>query len=279
MDKWNTVIKPKRNILSINLKELFDYRDLMFMFIRRDIVTVYKQTILGPIWFLVQPILTTLTYFLIFGKIAGLSTDGIPGPLFYLSGIVIWNFFAEVFGQTSDTFFANSNIFGKVYFPRLIIPISKVMSSLIKFGIQFLLFLSFYFYFIYQGEIRFQGVSVLVLPFLILVMSFFGLGMGLIFTSLTTKYRDLKFLIQFGVQLLMYVSPIIYPLSQVGKEFRGFMLLNPFTHILEAFKHSFLGHGEMSAIGLAYAFIVGLFLLIAGIFIFNRTERNFMDTI
>jgi lipopolysaccharide transport system permease protein len=277
---WTTVIEPKKSLLDLNLKELWAYKDLLGMFIKRDIVTVYKQTILGPIWFLVQPIMTMLVYIFIFGNVAGLSTDGLPKALFYLSGIVIWNYFSECFNQTSDTFTQNAQIFGKVYFPRLIIPLSKVISGLIKFLIQFILFLIVFAYYSFQSD---QNIDpnryISLLPLLIVLMAGIGLGAGLIFSSLTTKYRDLKFLIVFGVQLVMYATPIIYPLSSVGGKMRALMFWNPFAHIIETFKYGFLGEGVMSWQGLAYSTGFMLVVLFLGVLIFNKTERKFMDTV
>lgn len=278
-EDWDLVIKPHKSLLDINLKELWDYRDLLTMFVKRDIVTVYKQTVLGPIWFFVQPIMTMLVYIVVFGNIANISTDGIPKPLFYLTGIIIWNYFSECFMQTSDTFSQNQEMFGKVYFPRLIMPMSKIVSGLIKFFIQFALFAGVYIYFILNGTIAGPNISILIIPYLVLLMAGLGLGFGLIFTSLTTKYRDLKFLIQFGVQLLMYATPIIYPMSLIEGRLKAIIYWNPLSHIVEAFKYAFLGQGEMTAGGLAYASIFTFVVLVFGFLIFNKTERGFMDTI
>lgn len=282
-EQWDLIIKPRRSLLDVNLRELWHYRDLLTMFVRRDVVTLYKQTILGPIWFFVQPILTMLVYVVVFGNIAGIATDGIPQPLFYLAGIIIWNYFSECFIQTSDTFLQNREMFGKVYFPRLIMPLSKVVSGLIKFFIQFILFLVVYSYFIFRGVDVAISSSLLLVPLLILLMAGLGLGFGLIFTSLTTKYRDLKFLIQFGVQLLMYATPIIYPMSELegkmGGTLQKVIFFNPLAHIVEAFKHAFLGKGIVTLEGLLYASFFTVFIIVAGVLIFNRTERNFMDTV
>jgi lipopolysaccharide transport system permease protein len=250
------------------------------MFVRRDIVTVYKQTILGPIWYFLQPLLTMLVYVVVFANIAGISTDGIPQALFYLSGIIIWNYFSECFMQTSDTFSQNQDMFGKVYFPRLILPLSKVVSGLIKFFIQFLLFVGFYIYFLIMGtEIAPNVTFLITLPLLLFQMAALGLGLGLIFTSLTTKYRDLKFLVQFGVQLLMYATPIIYPISTIPDKFKIYILLNPLSQIVETFKLAFLGKGEFLVGSMIYSLCFTLVILLIGILIFNKTERSFMDTV
>lgn len=278
-EAWDLVIKPQQKLLNLNLKEIWQYRDLLTMFVKRDVVTVYKQTVLGPIWFFVQPIMTMLVYVVVFGNIAEISTDEIPKPLFYLSGIIIWNYFSECFMQTSDTFSQNQDMFGKVYFPRLIMPLSKVVSGLIKFFIQFTLFLLIYFYFIVDGLSISISWTVLLVPYLIVLMACLGLGFGLIFTSMTTKYRDLRFLVQFGVQLLMYATPIIYPMSLIEGKLKTVIGLNPLAHVVEAFKYGFLGRGELSAFGLAYATIFAIVILILGILIFNKTEKSFVDTI
>ena len=279
MKNWTIYIKPKRSLFQINIKEIWEFRDLIFMFIKRDIVTLYKQTILGPIWFFIQPILTMLVYIFVFANIAKLSTDGLPESLFYLSGIIMWNYFAECFNQTSDTFSQNSQIFGKVYFPRLILPISKIISGFIKFLIQSLLFYVVFFFYLFTTDFLNPSWWILLSPLLVILMAGFGLGFGLIFTSLTTKYRDLKFLIQFGVQLLMFATPIIYPLSSVKGKLLTIMNYNPFTHVFESFKFAFLGKGVNNIEGLTYSVIFMLFVLFLGVLIFNKTEKNFMDTV
>jgi len=276
---WNRVIESKQSLFNLNLRELFKYKDLLYMFVKRDIVLVYKQTVLGPIWFFVQPIMTMFVYIFIFGSIAGLSTDGLPQALFYLSGIIMWNYFAECFNQTSDTFSQNAHIFGKVYFPRLIVPVSKVVSGMMKFAIQFILFLGVYFYFLGNDANIEPSIWILFTPILVIIMAGLGLGLGLLFSSMTTKYRDLKFLIQFGVQLMMYATPIIYPLSSVKGKLRIIMDYNPFAHIIEAFKFAFLGKGEFAAQGIIYSAVFMLIILVMGILIFNKTEKNFMDTV
>jgi lipopolysaccharide transport system permease protein len=278
-EDWDLVIEPKSNLFKLNLKEVWRYRDLLLMFVRRDVVTIYKQTILGPIWFLVQPIMTTLIYMLVFGGIANISTDGTPQVLFYLAGITIWNYFSETFNSTSKTFKENENIFGKVYFPRLIMPLSKVVGGLIKFGIQFALFLCFFFVLWATGANVNPNWTIVFMPILLVLMAGFGLGTGIIFTSLTAKYRDLTFLLSFIVQLMMYASAVIFPVSSVPEKYQTLILLNPFVHIIEAFKYMFLGAGQFSYEGLAYSGFVMVVILLVGIVIFSKTEKTFMDTV
>ncbi|MCW3102629.1 MAG: transporter [Bacteroidetes bacterium] len=278
-ENWDLVIKPKQSMFSIDLKSLWRYRDLLMLFVRRDFVSVYKQTILGPIWFIIQPILTTLTYYIIFTFFGKMSTDGLPPILFYMSGIVLWNYFAECLMKTSETFTANANIFGKVYFPRLIVPLSIVVSNIIRFGIQLLLLISFWLYAYATGKPVHLNSTLLLLPLLLLLMAGHGFAAGLIISSLTTKYRDLKFLIQFGVQLLMYASSVVIPLSRVPEHYRWVFLMNPMTSIIETFKYSFLGKGVYEPVYLLYNFISLLIILFIGLFIFNKVEKSFMDTV
>ena len=281
MENYDLIIRPKRHAFDINFKEIWAYRDLLKMFVKRDIITVYKQTVLGPIWFIVQPIMTTLIYIVVFGNIAKISTDGVPQPLFYLAGITIWNYFAESFNTTAKTFTENAAIFGKVYFPRLIMPFAKVTSGLIKFGIQFILFMAIYLYYIFSGDNSVNpNWHIALLPIYLLLMASYGLGAGIIFTSLTTKYRDLTFLLAFGVQLLMYASPVIYPVSTIeSPTLRALVMYNPFTPILEGFKYAFLGSGQFSWFSLGYSAAIAIILLVSGIVIFHKTERNFIDTV
>lgn len=278
-EHWDLVIRPRRSIFHVDIKAIWEYRDLLTMFVRRDIVVVYKQTILGPLWFFVQPILTTLIYILVFGRIAKISTDGVPMILFYLSGIIMWNYFSECFNITAKTFTENANIFGKVYFPRLIMPLSKVISGLIKFGIQFVLFLAVYFYFLFKTNTVHPNFNLLLVPYLVALMAMLGLGFGIIFTSLTTKYRDLNFLIAFGVQLLMYATPVIYPVSAIPDKYKLLIMANPMTPIMETFKNAFLGAGHVSTGGILYATLFTFTVLLLGILIFNKTEQNFIDTV
>ncbi len=278
---YNMIIRPKRHAFDIDFKEIWQYRDLLTMFVKRDVVTVYKQTILGPIWFIVQPILTTAIYIVVFGSIAKIPTDGVPMILFYLAGIVIWNYFAECFNSTSTTFTANAAIFGKVYFPRLIMPLSKVVSGLIKFAIQMGFFLVVYGYYLFTSNLVVPNYTLLLLPLYILIMAAMGLGAGIIFTSLTTKYRDLTFLITFGVQLLMYATPVIYPISTLekGSTLWTVIMANPLTPLVEGFKYAFLGQGYFSWFAIGYSALFTTILLIVGIVVFHRTERNFIDTV
>ena len=277
-DSWDRVIRPRRHLLDINLWELWDYRDLLYMFVKRDIITVYKQTVLGPIWFFVQPVMTMVVYVVVFGNIAKIDTDGIPKPLFYLAGIIIWNYFAESFTKTSSTFTSNANLFGKVYFPRLVVPLSQVLSGLIKFVIQFSLFLVVYLYHYFQGDVQ-PNTWIVSSPLLLLLMALLGLGVGIIFSSLTTKYRDLTFLMQFGVQLAMYATPIIYPSSLLSGTMKSVMWCNPLAHVVETFKCGFLGVGEASIGGLAYAIVFAIVLLATGVAVFSHTEKTFIDTV
>lgn len=277
---WDNIIKPQTTLLEIPWRDIWRYRDLLQMFVKRDVITVYKQTILGPIWFVVQPILTTAIYVLVFGNIAGISTDGLPKILFYLSGIVIWNYFAETFNKTAITFKENANIFGKVYFPRLIMPLSKVTSALIVFFIQFSFFLAVYLYFLFSGEYNLQpNLNILLIPIYVLMMAGFGLGFGIIFTSWTTKYKDLVFLVTFGVQLLMYATPVIYPVSTIPEKYKLFIQANPLTAIVEGFRYALLGTGDFSWQSLGYSFGFMVLLLFAGVVIFNKTEKSFIDTV
>lgn len=277
--QWDNIILPKSNVLSINLKELWKFRDLLFLFVKRDIIVNYKQTILGPLWFFIQPVLTTVVFVVVFGNIAALSTDGIPQPLFYLSGIIIWNYFSDCFIKTSNTFSDNSYIFGKVYFPRLITPLSIIISNGLKFLIQLGLFLAVYIYYYLKTDALSPSNTLILLPLLVLIMALFGFGFGLIFSSLTAKYKDLKFLIQFGVQLMMYATPIIYPLSTIPEKFQYYMWFNPFSHIIEVFKNMFFGTGVINYSGLIYAFTLAIVLCFLGIIVFNKTEKTFMDTV
>jgi len=275
-------ISSKRNIFQINFKELWEYKDLLLLFVKRDFISVYKQTILGPVWFFIQPIFTTLIFSVIFGRLAKIPTDGVPPFLFYLAGIACWNYFADCLSKTSNTFVANSNLFGKVYFPRLIMPLSIVLSNLLKFGVQFLLFIGTYIYFVSDGlEVKINQFA-LGLPILILLMGALGLGLGLIISSLTTKYRDLQFLLVFGVQLFMYATPVVYPLSLATEklgDLSWIMYINPMTSIIETFKYGFLGSGSFDLQGFLISVSVIVVLLLSGVVIFNKVEKSFMDTV
>lgn len=279
---WDLVISGHTSLFDIKFQDIWRYRDLLFMFVKRDFVSFYKQTVLGPIWFFIQPIFTTIVFTFVFGKLAGISTDGLPQQLFYLTGITSWNYFADCFTKTSTVFKDNANIFGKVYFPRLIMPLSIVVSNLVRFGVQLLLliFMMLYFYIFPIPHTTFQVTSAIVLfPYLVLLMALLGLGLGLIITAVTTKYKDLTFLITFGVQLLMYGTTVIYPLSAAPEKYRNLISLNPMTGIIEAFRYAFLGKGEFSVSSIGYSTAVTIVVLFAGILIFNKTEKNFVDTI
>lgn len=279
MEHWDLVIKPKSKWYDLRLREILRYKDLLLLFVRRDFVSVYKQTVLGPIWFILQPVITSITFTVIFGNLAKISTDGLPPVLFYMCGITLWNYFAETLTKTSDTFTANASIFGKVYFPRMIMPLSVVLSNLIKFGVQFLLFISVWIYYLAVNDLLQPNSAMLLTPFLILLMGFLGLGFGIVISSMTTKYRDLKFLVVFGVQLLMYGSPIVYPLSIVPEKYKWLILANPVTSIIETFKYAFLGVGEFSWMHLGYSLLFTIVLLIVGLVIFHKVEKSFMDTV
>lgn len=279
---WTTIIKPKDRLLSVDFAELWRYRDLCFLFVKRNITTQYKQTILGPLWFIIQPLLTMVTYMVIFGNIAQIPTDGLPQPLFYLAGICLWQYFSDCITKTSNTFVDNATLYGKVFFPRMITPISNVISNLVRLAIQFGLFLIVYLIyqcFIIPGQIH-TNWYVLLLPVLIAMTAGLALGFGLLFSALTTKYRDLQMLLSFMVTLWMYATPIVYPLSLIGKnDMRMVMSLNPVTGIIEAFKYGILGEGEFDWGLLAYDFGFMVVLLAVGIVIFNKVQKSFMDTV
>jgi len=276
---WTEVIKPQTNWFNFHLKEVWRYRDLLLLFVRRDFVSVYKQTILGPLWYLLQALVVTFTYTIIFGRVAKLPTDGIPQPLFYMAGIVCWGYFSQCLTKTSNTFIANAGIFGKVYFPRMTVPVSTVISNLIGFGVQLLMFIGFLIYYYFMGAPVNLNFAVLLFPVLIILMAGMGLGFGIIISSMTTKYRDLQYLVSFGVQLLMYATPVIFPLSFFKGKLHTLVLLNPMTSIVETFKYAFLGSGTFSWLHLAYSAVFTIAVLFVGIVMFNRIERNFMDTV
>lgn len=276
---WDIEIKPDRDLFDLKLRELVKYRDLLEMFIKRDIVTVYKQTVLGPIWYFLQPLLMMMIFIIVFSNIAKIPTDEIPPAIFYLAGIILWNYFSDCLTQTADVFYLNSTIFEKVYFPRVIVPASKVISSLIKFFIQSCLFVAIYLYLYASGANIMPNQWLLLLPLYVLIMGALGLGLGMIVSSMTAKYRDLKFLVSFGVQLMMYLSPVIYPVSTLSSDYRQMMFWNPFSHLLEGFRYSVLGTGDLNLSGLLYTALLSLLLLIIGLVMFNKTEQNFVDTV
>ncbi len=276
---WTLIIKPHKGLFDLNLKEVWDYRDLIYLLVRRDFIARYKQTILGPLWFIIQPLLTTIMFTIVFGRIAKIPTDGLPHMLFYMAGIVLWNYFSKTFIATSNTFRANVGLFSKVYFPRLVIPITTVISNLFLFALQFLFLLVFIIYYVALGVKIQLTWFVLMIPVLVFISAVYGLGFGIIVSSMTTKYRDLAFLLSFGMQLWMYLTPIVYPLSQVPKKYLIWILLNPITSLVEAFRKAILGVGTVTSGQLAYSFVFGFVVLFAGILIFNKVEQNFMDTI
>ncbi len=279
-EQWDLVIKPKNKLLDFNLKELFHYQDLLWLWVRREYVGAYKQTLLGPLWHFISPIFSTLTYMLIFGKIAKLPTDGVPMFLFYNAGIAIWNFFNGCFSSSSSAFTSNAGIFGKVYFPRLIMPLASIVSALIKFGIQFSLFIVIYVYMItYQDYRPVVGLGLLYLPIALLLMAGIGFGFGIIVSSITTKYRDLSQLVGFGMQLLLYATPVIYSFSLLSPRLKHYLIWNPLVAPMEIFKYALFGRGEFSAAMLGYSFAWMGVLLFVGLILFNKAEKNFMDII
>lgn len=277
---WSEIISAEHSLLDLGLKEVWRYRDLLILLVRRDFVATYKQTILGPLWFFIQPLLTTITFVIVFGNIAGISTDGVPQLLFYLAGITLWNYFSDCLTRTSTVFRDNASIFGKVYFPRLIMPLSIVVSSLVKLGVQLVLFIAFWVFFLLKEPVTIHpNLYMLLTPVLILLMGVLGLGFGMIISAMTTKYRDLVFLLTFAIQLLMYATPIIYPISTIPAKYKMFILANPMTGIIETFKHAFLGSGAFNGLYLIYSTVVAVIVLLFGIIIFNKVEKTFMDTV
>lgn len=277
--EYENSIKPKDSFFNLRLNEIWQYRDLLVLFVQRDFVSKYKQTVLGPIWFFIQPIFQTAVLAIVFGGMAKLSTDGVPPILFYLAGVTAWNYFSNCLRTTSNTFTANASLFGKVYFPRAITPISIIISNLIQFGIGLGLFLIIYAYFLFIGYPLKPNITLLFLPFLVIIMGFMGLGLGMLVSAMTTKYRDLQYLVEFGVQLLMYATPVILPLSAIPAKYQAFMLANPMTGVLETLKYSFFGTGTFSLSLLAYSAVFTLVAFIVGLVVFNYTEKNFMDVV
>lgn len=279
-ENWTLVIKPHEKLWHVDFKEIWRYRDLVTLFVKRNIIVQYKQTVLGPLWYIIQPVLTVIMNMVVFGGIANMSTDGIPQPLFYMAGNVCWFYFSDCLNQTSSTFTANQGMFGKVYFPRMVVPVSTVMSNLLRFCIQFCLFVAIYIYFFSRGADVQPNLHLLLLPVLVVMMAGLGLGFGILISSMTTKYRDLTVLFSFIVSLWMYATPIVYPLSMVTSEkLRTLILLNPMTSIIEGFKYATLGEGYFSWGALGYSFAFMCILLLFGIVIFNRVQRSFMDTV
>jgi lipopolysaccharide transport system permease protein len=279
---WLFEITPKNKFFTLNLKEVWQYRDLLMLFVKRDVVTVYKQTVLGPLWYLIQPLFTSITFTIIFNNVAGISTGTVPPFLFNLAGITVWNYFTACLTGTSNTFGANAGIFGKVYFPRLIVPISIVISNLIKFGIQFLIFIAFYIFYYLKGATVGLNGSVVFFPFLIVLMGVLGLGLGMFISSLVTKYRDFSNLIGFGVQLLMYLSAVMYPMALIKEKLPSYGWLvqyNPLAYIIETARYMLLDVGHISIWGLGYTFLVTVIVFFVGVLIFNKTEKSFIDTV
>lgn len=278
-NNWTTIIKPKTGWFDINLKELFQYKDLITMFVKRDFKTLYKQTILGPLWIIINPLLTTLMFTIVFGNIANISTDGMPQIVFYMLGTTVWTYFSTCLTKTSTTFTGNAAIFGKVYFPRLVTPISTVISGLINFAVQFVMFLGFATYYYISGAPIHPNIYILITPLLLVQLACLSLGFGIIISSLTTKYRDLAVLVTFGVQLWMYATPVVYPASQIGGKLKTLMMLNPVSPIVESFRYAFLGSGSIPWNYLGISVVTTLVVLFIGVVLFSRVEKTFMDTV
>jgi lipopolysaccharide transport system permease protein len=278
-ENWTEVIQPHTRLLDLGLGEVWRYRDLVILFVRRDFVSTYKQTVLGPIWFFIQPLLTTITYMVVFGGIANISTDGLPQLPFYLAGVTIWNYFAQTLTTVSTVFTANAAIFGKVYFPRLTMPLSIVLSNLVRFGIQFMLFIAVWGYYLVTQNTLHPNIYILLTPILLVLMGLLSLGLGMIFSALTTKYRDLAMLLTFGVQLLMYATPVIYPLSRLPLKYKPYIIANPLSSIVETFRYAFLGSGSFNWLYLCYSTAVTLIILFVGTIVFNKVEKSFTDTV
>jgi lipopolysaccharide transport system permease protein len=280
LKEWDLTIEPQNSLFKLNLKDVWRYRDLLGLLVKRDFTSFYKQTILGPLWFFIQPLFTTITFVFVFGNLAGLSTDGLPQPLFYMTGIVMWNYFSECLTKTSTVFKDNANIFGKVYFPRLIMPLSVVTSNLVKLGVQFVMLILLFAYFIltqnYTPQLSYFS---LLIPIYLILMAAFGLGLGMIISALTTKYRDLSFLVTFGVQLFMYATPVIYPLSAAPEKYKYLISLNPMTPIIEGVRFALLGKGDFSFSALLYTTVVTILILLVGTITFNKVEKSFVDTV
>lgn len=279
VDNWDLIIEPQTSLLDLNLKDVWRYRDLLWMFVKRDFVSFYKQTILGPLWFFIQPLFTTITYTFIFGGLANLSTDDLPQPLFYMAGITAWNYFSDCITKTSTVFKDNANIFGKVYFPRLILPLSIVASNLVRFAVQMLLMVLMMGYYSVNGANFHITWAITLFPILVILMALLGLGLGLIITALTTKYRDLSFLITFGVQLLMYTTTVIYPLSSAPEKYKSLISLNPMTGIIECFRFALFGQGNLTFNSIGYSTLFTFISLVLGVLVFNKTEKTFVDTV
>jgi lipopolysaccharide transport system permease protein len=279
---WLFEITPKNKFFSLNIKEVWQYRDLLLLFVKRDVVTVYKQTVLGPLWYLIQPLFTSITFTIIFNTVAGIDTGTVPPFLFNLAGITVWNYFTACLNDTSDTFKKNASIFGKVYFPRVIMPLSVVISNLLKFGIQFLIFIVFYLYYYLQGSAVSLNITILFFPLLVALMGVLGLGLGMIISSLVTKYRDFTYLIGFGVQLLMYLSAVMYPMILIKEKLPRYGWLveyNPLAYVIETSRYMLLNVGQISFLGLVYTLLLTIIVFFGGLLVFNKTEKSFIDTV
>lgn len=279
---WLFEITPKNKFFTLNLKEVWQYKDLLFLFVKRDVITVYKQTILGPLWYLIQPLFTSVTFTIIFNNVAGINTGTIPPFLFNLAGITVWNYFTACLTGTSDTFKANAAIFGKVYFPRIITPLSVVISNLVKFGIQFFIFVAFYAFYYFKGSNLTINSSLLLFPVLIVLMGVLGLGLGMLISSMVTKYRDFSYLITFGIQLLMYLSAVMYPMELIKDKLPSYGWLveyNPLAYIIETARYMLLNVGQVSVLGLSYTMVVTILVFFIGLLVFNKTEKSFIDTV
>ncbi|WP_295720300.1 ABC transporter permease [Mucilaginibacter sp.] len=281
-EKWDIELTPHSSLFDLKLDDIWHYRDLLMLLVRRDFVSFYKQTILGPLWFFIQPLFTTVIYTFVFGNLADISADHLPKPLFYLAGITAWNYFADCLTKTSTVFTANAGLFGKVYFPRLIVPLSIVVSNLIRFGVQMVLFFLMIGFYVFKGANVHPNAYLLLFPFLLMLMAMLGLGLGMIISAMTTKYRDLSFLITFGIQLMMYLTTVIYPLSTVKEKYPKYQWMveyNPMTPIIESFRYGFLGQGTFTMLSLGITTAITILILLIGIVIFNRVERTFIDTV
>ncbi len=278
-NEWTTVIKPKSSLLQLNLSDLWKYKDLIRMFIHRDFVTFYKQTILGPLWFIIQPLFTSGMFTLIFGRVANISTDEIPHMLFYMSGVINWSYFSDSLTKTSSSFTANAGIFGKVYFPRLTVPVANIITNMLRYVIQYVIFLVFYFVFWLKGSPVTPNWMIALTPLLLIYMAFLSLGYGLWISAVTTKYRDLNFALPFVVQLWMYATPIVYPLSLIPDKFKLVMALNPMVPVIEIFRKGYLGAGTINLLHTGLSVALTFIILLTGIIIFNKTEKTFMDTV
>ncbi|MBS7255471.1 ABC transporter permease [Flavobacterium branchiicola] len=281
-NSWLFEITPKNKFFTLNLKEVWQYRDLLFLFVKRDVITVYKQTVLGPLWYLIQPLFTTITFTIIFNNVAGISTGPVPPFLFNMAGITVWNYFTSCLNGTSDTFKSNAGIFGKVYFPRIITPLSVVISNLIKFGIQFLIFIAFYIYYNFQGYNLSLNKLTIFFPLLIVIMGIFGLGLGMLISSMVTKYRDFSYLVSFGIQLLMYLSAVMYPMELIKAkmpQYAWIVKYNPLAYIIETARYMLLNVGEISIFGLFYTVALTIAIFFIGLLVFNKTEKSFIDTV